>query len=77
MKKDVNKIEKENIYLAPMEGITGYVFRNAYNNIYGNIDKYFTPFIVPTIKREFKTRELRDILPENNENIKIMTTQIS
>lgn len=70
MKKDVNKIEKENIYLAPMEGITGYVFRNAYNNIYGNIDKYFTPFIVPTIKREFKTRELRDILPENNEGMK-------
>lgn len=56
------------VYLAPMEGLTGYVFRNAYEKIYGKIEKYFTPFIVPVIKREFKDRELRDILPENNEN---------
>lgn len=49
-----------------MEGLTGYVFRDAINRTYGGIDKFFTPFIVPTIKREFKTRELRDILPENN-----------
>ena len=60
------------IYLAPMEGITGYVYRNAINKIYGGIDKYFTPFIVPTIKREFKTRELRDILPENNCDIEVI-----
>ena len=57
------------IYLAPMEGITGYVFRNSYFNVYGNIEKYFTPFIVPVIKREFKSRELRDIIPDNNKNM--------
>lgn len=56
------------IYLAPMEGLTGYVFRNTYEKIYGKIEKYFTPFIVPVVKREFKDRELRDILPKNNEN---------
>ena len=33
-------------YLAPMEGLTGYVFRRAYHNHFHNIDKYFTPFIV-------------------------------
>ena len=27
------------IYLAPMEGLTGYIFRNAFNEIYG---RYFT-----------------------------------
>lgn len=57
------------IYLAPMEGITGYVFRNTYFNVYGNIEKYFTPFIVPVIKREFKSKELRDIAPDNNKNM--------
>lgn len=55
--------------MAPMEGLTGYVFRNVYENIYGKIDKYFTPFIVPVVKREFKDRELRDILPSNNEKM--------
>lgn len=60
------------IYLAPMEGITGYVYRNVINKIYGGIDKYFTPFIVPTIKREFKQRELRDILPENNKGMEVV-----
>ncbi len=32
-------------YLAPMEGITTYIYRNAYNRYFGGIDKYFTPFI--------------------------------
>ena len=28
-----------------MEGLTGFVFRNAYQKHFGNIDTYFTPFI--------------------------------
>ena len=32
-------------YLAPMEGITTYIYRNAYARYFGGIDKYFTPFI--------------------------------
>lgn len=53
-------------YLAPMEGITGYIYRNAYEKHFGNIDKYFTPFIIPNKSRRLKTKELNDILPENN-----------
>lgn len=53
-------------YLAPMEGITGFVYRNAYEKYFDNIDKYFTPFIVPNQSKSLKTKELRDILPENN-----------
>ena len=58
-------------YLAPMEGITGYIYRNAYEKFFHNIDRYYTPFIIPNKSRKFKTRELNDILPENNiaENI--------
>lgn len=59
-------------YLAPMEGITGFIYRNAYEEFFRDIDKYFTPFIVPNRSKNFKTRELRDLLPENNENINII-----
>lgn len=52
-----------------MEGITIYLYRNAYEKFFGGIDKYFTPFIMPNGKRIFKTRELQDVLPENNEGI--------
>jgi tRNA-dihydrouridine synthase len=59
-------------YLAPMEGITGYIYRNCYKKIFNNIDKYFTPFIVPNTSRSLKTKELRDILPENNKEINVV-----
>ena len=59
-------------YLAPMEGITGHVYRNSYEKFFHNIDKYFTPFIVPTSSKSFKTKELRDVLPENNKGMNIV-----
>jgi tRNA-dihydrouridine synthase len=58
-----------NFYFAPMEGLTGYIYRNAYNTFFNNIDKYFSPFIVANQSKSFKTRELNDILPENNQGI--------
>ena len=54
------------IYFAPLEGITSYVFRNAYSSIYGNIDKFFTPFITPSEKAPMSLRERNDVAPENN-----------
>ena len=59
-------------YLAPMEGITGYIYRNAYRDFFGDIDKYFTPFIAATSHKGLKSRELRDVLPENNEGIEVV-----
>ncbi len=59
-------------YFAPMEGITGYVYRNAYESVFSGIDKYFSPFIVPHKNRGFKTKELKDIFPENNRTIRLV-----
>ncbi|MBS4955938.1 tRNA-dihydrouridine synthase [Clostridium sp.] len=59
-------------YLAPMEGITGHIYRNAYEKYFHNIDKYFTPFIVPNQSLSLKTKELRDLLPENNDGLNIV-----
>jgi len=60
------------VYLAPMEGITGYIFRNAYAKYYGGVDKYFTPFITPHTKKNMDMREKRDILPENNKGLYVV-----
>lgn len=59
-------------YLAPMEGITGHIYRNTYEKYFHNIDKYFTPFIVSNKSKSLKTKELRDVLPENNEGMNIV-----
>ncbi|MBU3091240.1 tRNA-dihydrouridine synthase family protein [Clostridium sp. CF011] len=59
-------------YLAPMEGITGYIYRNSYQKFFNNIDKYFTPFIVTNKSRSLKSKELRDVLPENNKGMNIV-----
>lgn len=58
-----------NLYLAPMEGITTYIYRNAYNHYFGGIDKYFTPFIA---SKKMNRRELNEILPEHNETITVV-----
>lgn len=59
-------------YFAPMEGITGYVYRNAHRKYFKDIDVYFTPFIVPTQNRVFSSREKNDILPEHNEGLDLV-----
>ncbi|CUU48786.1 tRNA dihydrouridine synthase [Clostridium beijerinckii] len=59
-------------YLAPLEGITEYIYRNSYEKFFGNVDKYFTPFIVPNESRSLKTKELVDVLPENNKGMNIV-----
>jgi tRNA-dihydrouridine synthase len=56
-------------YFAPMEGLTGYIYRNAHNAHFNSIDKYFSPFIVTNQSISFKTREINDILPENNQGL--------
>ena len=51
------------ISLAPMEGITTYIFRNAIHRNFGDIDRFFTPFLTAS---HLKGREKRDVLPDNN-----------
>ncbi|MGN0345952.1 MAG: tRNA dihydrouridine synthase [Lachnospiraceae bacterium] len=59
-------------YLAPMEEITGYVFRNVYEKLFGDVDKYFTPFLSPTQKKVLKTRAQKDVAPEHNEGMYVV-----
>ena len=59
-------------YLAPLEGVTTYVYRNAYHKYFRQMDKYFTPFIVPHKEKKFSTRELKELSPEHNEGLKVI-----
>ena len=56
-------------YMAPLESVTTWIYRQAHAKIYGRLEKYFIPFLESHEKRDFKTRELQEILPEHNENI--------
>ena len=59
-------------YLAPMEGITGYIYRQAYNSCFKPMDRYFTPFLAPKHKSGFSSKELNDILPEHNQGMDVI-----
>ena len=49
------------IYMAPMEGVTNYVFRKAYIKHFKGVDKFFTPFITPHMKKGFSKSELMEL----------------
>lgn len=57
------------LYMAPMEGLTGYVFRQTYFKHFNQIDTYFTPFIA---SRGLSPKEKKDVLPEHNEGMKVI-----
>lgn len=60
------------LYLAPMEGITTYTYRNTHAEFFGECDAYYAPFIVPTDNEKLSMKNLRDIMPENNRvNLKV------
>ena len=63
----ITESEKIQFYLAPMESVTGYVYRNVYHAMFGDMDKYVTPFIAPSKKKLLKTRERKDVAPEHNQ----------
>lgn len=63
---------RPHFYLAPLEGITTFIYRNIFHEMFGGMDKYFTPFIAPSSNHNFKGRAKRDALPENNRNIPLV-----
>lgn len=62
-----------NLYLAPMEGVTGYLFRNVFNEYFGaGVDKYYTPFLTPCPKRAISDKEIAEVLPEHNRGYRLV-----
>ena len=59
-------MDKIKLYFAPLEGITGYIYRNTHAEFFGGCDTYYAPFITPVENERLNKKCLRDILPENN-----------
>ena len=59
-------------YLAPMEEVTGYLFRQILNRHFGGVDRYFTPFLSPVTGCAFKTRQGRELDPKHNEGLPVV-----
>lgn len=58
-----------NIYMAPMEGITVHIYRQAHLHHFGQIDRYYMPFL-SSLGLNYK--EIRDIAPENNQGMDVI-----
>mgnify|MGYP000591688728 FL=1 len=61
-----------NLYFAPLEGIGGYIYRNAQADYFEKADKYYSPFLAPNQNRSISPKEYKDIAPEHNEDITLI-----
>ena len=48
-------------YFAPMEGLTDSIYRRAHHKYFPGIDRYYMPFLSPTIHRSLTHREDREL----------------
>ena len=53
-------------YYAPLEGITDATFRRLHHKYFPGVDRYFMPFISPTIHRCLTHREARELPPADS-----------
>ena len=56
-------------YMAPLEGITTYIFRRTHRKYFPVMDKYFTPFLVSP---NLNCKEINEIHPDNNKDINLV-----
>lgn len=60
------------LYLAPIRGLTDHLFRDCFSSHFSGFDCAVAPFINPQRHSNFSNRHLADILPENNQKLKII-----
>lgn len=57
-------------YFAPMEGVTGALYRRIHHKYFPGVDAYYMPFLTPTRDRVFTPRGLRETAPEHNQGFR-------
>lgn len=55
-------------YFAPMEGITDSIYRRLHHKHFGGVDRYYMPFLSPTIHRQLTHKEDRELPFAGSEN---------
>lgn len=59
--------------LAPMEGVTGSVFRRVHAECFGVLERYYTPFVAPPhAGSTFGGRAAREVDPERNRGLDVI-----
>ena len=59
--------------LAPMEGITGHVFRRVHAECFGALDRYYTPFLAPPhVGSSFGGKAYKEIDPARNQGFDVV-----
>ena len=59
--------------LAPMEGVTGHVFRRVNAECFGKLDRYYTPFIAPPrVGSAFGKRACEELDPEADAGLDVV-----
>ena len=56
-----------NYYFAPMEGITDSIYRRLHHQYFGSPDRYYMPFISPTMHRTLTHKEERELPLANSQ----------
>ena len=67
-----------NLSLAPMEGITGHVFRRVHAECFGALDCYYTPFLPPPrVGNRFGGKAFKEVDPANNQGLNVVPQLMS
>ena len=48
-------------YFAPMEGLTDSIYRRLHHKHFGGVDRYYMPFLSPTMHKTLTHRETREL----------------
>jgi tRNA-dihydrouridine synthase len=57
---------KNKLYLAPLQGLTDWIFRESFCQHIGQFDKTFTPFVRVQSGEFYRPSQCNDLLPEHN-----------
>ena len=61
------------LLLAPMEGVTGHVFRRVHAECFGALERYYTPFISPPrLGSTFGQRAREELDPLNSQGLDVV-----
>ena len=59
-------------YFAPMEGLTDSIYRELHHRFFPGIDRYYTPFLSPTVHRKLTAKEERELPPADSLDVQVV-----
>ena len=66
------EVKAVNLSFAPMEGLSYCEFRRVHTRFFSGADVYCAPFLAPDGQGKVKASALKDLLPENNKDLRLI-----